>query len=331
MKCSSLCRTLAVLPAALLVSVVLSSASASAASPRVHSIQFNACDQFQRPGKDPKCSDVAPVNRATAIRISVDDFGANTLSLQELCRSTYNELLNTQLGGSGAGWRGVFSTTVAIPAGDRRCTSAGGGDWGVAVLVKGASFSSVDGSVVGYDPKRGPNGTIINGEQRRLLCGNTSILGNGFRLCSTHLTVLSGELPAERDTRNRQQINVVADRTVGRANGGAALLIGGDFNRNLNDCSTSFLTPFDRLYRGGYGDTGNPSRPGGCRDGYGPFYEADHRVAGSSDFDEGTVGNSKLDLTFFNYQRYYGDYGGDARDSTVSDHRLLRGAMTLHP
>lgn len=64
--------------------------------------------------------------------------------------------------------------------------------------------------------------------------------------------------------------------------------------------------------------------------GYGFYYEADHRVTGSSDFDQPTFGSQKLDFIFFNYARFFADYGGGVATSTVSDHNVLRGAMTLH-
>jgi len=74
-----------------------------------------------------------------------------------------------------------------------------------------------------------------------------------------------------------------------------------------------------------------------CYTNTGDSYEADEpTTSGDGFYNEGTFARGffqddpKLDYTFFNWQRFFHNYGGDATSSHVSDHDLLRSAMTVH-
>ncbi len=242
--------------------------------------------------------------------------------LQELCEATYNDLLYDELGGATAGWTGVFSTTYAVPMEDHRCRTQGGGNWGLGILARGASFSSPNGMIIGQNP----TGT----EVRRLLCANTTIASIGFRVCSSHLTRLATS--AERSA-NRSQFLNLRDEINSRAYAGQALVLGADLNRNSRDCSnTEDLWLLDDVYRGTFGGASFNSR---CAvNGQGPYYEADN-TGTDAEYNEGTLENPlgldpKVDYFFMNYQRFYGAYGADATSSIYSDHDPLRTSFTVN-
>jgi len=70
----------------------------------------------------------------------------------------------------------------------------------------------------------------------------------------------------------------------------------------------------------------------GCGQVTGQFYEADHwrGDAGDGFYDIDTLGSIKYDYALFNNQRFYADHGGGVGGSYVSDHDVLRAAMTVH-
>src|SRR5690348_83552 len=76
-------------------------APASAASLRLHEWDFNACDQYGR--SNPDCQ-VTPTQRAAAISSSITSFGAQVVTLQEMCRSTFDMVV----GALPAGWVSAF-------------------------------------------------------------------------------------------------------------------------------------------------------------------------------------------------------------------------------
>lgn len=284
---------------------------AEALSQRLHVIDLNACDQYQRSGANAKCFGTAPNVRAKAIISSIGDFnGTNIVTLQEVCRSTFDGVLR----GLSSSWRAYFYTTVNLT--DNRCLSPDR-TWGLAIFALGTPFTSVSALPLGSDP---------SGERRALLCGTTTIRST-FRVCSSHLAPIEGR-SADWFTANRTQFNAMRGSITQSANAGAALLLGADLNRDVSDCSlSSTVTLLQPLYRGIYG--GGTS--GGCATGTGAYYEADHYTSGGDGvYDEDTLGVAKIDYVLFNYQRFYADYGGDATSSTVSDHDPLRAAMTVH-
>jgi len=108
---------------------------------------------------------------------------------------------------------------------------------------------------------------------------------------------------------------------------GAAVMVGGDFNiNNKTSCSTgpNKLLPLYINYYGG-------STTYSCGPGTGNFREADqYHSGGDTYYDIATNGTKKLDYIFFNYQRFDGsDFGAEPVYSYVSDHYVLRGAMTI--
>lgn len=271
---------------------------AVASTRRLHVFQFNACDQYGTSHPSTNCRYTPWYERADAIVASINNWSADVVTLQEVCQSTYQRIM-----GQLPGWHGYFKHTYVTSASDNRCGS-GPDYWGIAVMAK-STLSSISYTLLG---------TESNGEERRLLCANVTV-GSGFRLCSTHLSTSSA---------NVEQVRKVAAELNGWVSNGAAVLLGGDLNINVRSCAEDdYLAPF---YYGAFG-AGNNS----CRTGYGHFYEADKATSwGDGVYDEVTTGSEKLDYVFVNRQRFYADYGADATSSSVSDHRPLRAAVTVH-
>ncbi|MDQ3481403.1 MAG: hypothetical protein M3423_08775 [Actinomycetota bacterium] len=139
--------------------------------------------------------------RADAIRNIIDAWDARVVMLQELCETTFLDLRDNELG---AGWTARFVVTYVVPMTNDRCRSTGGGSWGIAIFARGAAFSSVTNLLLGEDPE--------GDEDRRLLCGNTTIGGVGFKVCSSHLTS-----PNESEPDNQSQFNALRSEINGYA------------------------------------------------------------------------------------------------------------------
>ncbi|MGI8692004.1 MAG: endonuclease/exonuclease/phosphatase family protein [Geodermatophilaceae bacterium] len=291
---------------AMLVLIVALSLSqpvdANAADARLHVLQVNACDRSTVSPSDSPCS-VSRAVRADTIVASVNAFAAQVVTLQEVCEVTYLDIK----GQLGSGWDGDFQ--AAYYASDQRCGTATA--WGVAFLVKSG--------VNEFPPVL--LGTESSGEKRWLLCGNTAI-GTGFKVCTAHLT--------NNDSVNGSQVVTVANYLNGYVNDGAAVLLGADFNINAGSClQTPLLRP---MYLNQFGRSSDL-----CDNGNGRFWEADlyHFMTGDGQWDEHTYTRSdgareKIDYIFFNSARFLNNYGGDAITSSVSDHRRLQGATTVH-
>lgn len=263
---------------------------------RLHGISFNVCDQVGQT----YCASPSTA-KATHIKGILNSWSAQVASFQEMCRTTFDSL-RSQLGyGS---WDGEFYRTISAPEG--RCGS--NRDWGVAIFVKASIFSNV------YEVK-----LYDVGEDRVLFCGNATHF-SGFRLCTTHLD----------QSGPPQQVQDVADSSLyWILDRDAAYILGGDFNIDVSYGTT--CSEADRMapmYYGGFGLEGLS-----CGPGTNYLYEADrYTSSGDGDYDEDTFDSPlwKVDFMFFNTQRFYNDYGGDAVTSTYSDHRYLKSAMTIH-
>jgi endonuclease/exonuclease/phosphatase family metal-dependent hydrolase len=282
-----------------LAAVQLGTASpVDASTRRLHVFQFNACDQYGTSHSSSACRNTRWYDRADAISASIQNWSADAVTLQEVCQSTYNRILRDL----GSGWHGYFKHTYVTAYNDFRCGGSGGAYWGIAILAK-SPVSDVTAILLEEEP---------DGEARRLLCGNVTI-GSGFRLCSTHLSNSSD------NAAQAEKVSFEVNYWVSR---GAAVLLGGDLNINVRNCTeAASLSP---LYYGGFG----PSR---CESGYGHLYEADKATSwGDGTYDEPTYGSAKIDYVFFNRQRFYADYGADATYTSVSDHRPMRAAVTIH-
>lgn len=260
---------------------------------RLHSISFNVCDQVgQQFCMSPSST------KAGYIEDVLNAWSAQTGSFQEICETTFNSLRSHLGYGS---WDGEFYSTLDAPVG--RCGADR--DWGVAIFVKASIFAPDSVYAVPLQDY---------GEDRVLFCGNATHF-SGFRLCTTH----SGG--------QAQQVLDVAESSENWTDSGAAYILGGDFNIDVRS-SCSQANRMIPMYYGGFGVGGTTCGPG-THD----MYEADHYTSnGDRTYDEKTYLPSpwKIDYLFFNRQRFYTDYGGDAIATSLSDHLYLRSAMTIH-
>jgi len=296
-------RRTAILVAALCTMMPTPASVASAepededATGRLHLIQFNVCDQGHLTNH--VCSEDWPVRR-TEILNQLNVWGnVTSATFQEICESTYTSVLANK-----PGWTGKFYKTYDVP--DSRCGTDN--DWGVAFISISAP-SVIITTIFGQEP---------NGEFRVMTCGNITI-HSGFRLCSTHLSP-SGPQSQVDSIRNNLQTYITS---------GAAVMVGGDFNiNNKVSCLTGIPTKLQPLYALYYGGASTHD----CGPGNGSYRDVDQYLGVSGDsYDVPTLGSAKIDYVFFNTYRFnQTGFGGLVASSYVSDHRVLRGAVTIH-
>lgn len=171
---------------------------------RLHVIEFNVCDQEGVEGAPFDCRRDRD-QRADYVADYIRNWGSHAAMLQEICQSTYDDVL-ADLGGA---WRGFFQHTYITD--DGRCGT--NPYWGLAVLSNGSTPTSVTRPVFF---------TESSDEQRRLLCGNVTLTGIGLKLCSTHLSLQGYQW----------QVDYIKDETDLVVDTGAALLLGADMNVN---------------------------------------------------------------------------------------------------
>jgi hypothetical protein len=289
-------------------------------STRLHVIQFNACDQWhvvKHP--DARCKNTAPTDRGIAIANIMRGFGADVASFQEICRSTA-DVIRANLGSI---WKYYFQPTYPLPSADTRCGSAGSSTvWGQAVFTRGASFSSPVNINLDDNGATGDN---------KLLCGNTTIVV-GFRVCTVHPK-------ANNDPVTRQQILQAGDQAAYWANNRQATIVGADMNAHVTACPFAGTLTAERelaktlgvFYRNRFGPSFGGDPAAQCATNRGSYYEADEPTPSDDGDNEPTFSSGrKLDYIFFNAQRFWTDFGGDAVSTSVSDHSALKGAMTVH-
>ena len=264
----------------------------------IRHLQFNVCDQYLR-DRTSICYNTSPDGRAQYINHLVQYWEVNAISFQEMCLRTYVNLLNYL----GNPWTGYFYHTVSVPP--TRCS--GSTSWGIAVMVK-TGISAPYTLPLPMDPN----------EPRFLHCGNATIY-SGFRICTTHLT----------PDPHADQVAAVGDKTRYWALQRHATIIGGDFNININsqpDCSQA--NRMKPLYTGYFG-----KGVWACGPGTNHYNEVDNQNVAFPPYDEATSGNSKFDYTFMNSSRFYSTtypYYATTVGTTISDHDMLRGFMTIH-
>lgn len=288
----------AALACAALLSVVEAPVPAQAGTLRTRVFDFNACDQYQR---NPEC-DATAAQRASAIVSSVVNGGSSVVTLQEVCRYTYDRIL----AGLGSRWRGAFLQTVALA--DDRC-APGARSWGIAFLARSPSVTAVASTQL-------PN-PLGETELRHLLCGDV-VVGTRLRACTSHFSVHAAASSA--------QAADVGARLVTATTGGTAVLLGVDANIDSRDCvAAAALAPIHIRSFGGTSDDLT------CQTGIGVMYEADQRhTGGDGSYTAPTAGARKIDQVFFFSGRWYADYNGVTSTSWLSDHKVLRGEGTLH-
>lgn len=291
-------RRLAVILTCILITGAVTVQPASAAAATVQVLQFNACDQWQNREANSKCWDNNSQARADAILRSISSWGADLVTLQEVCRITY-DYMAANLGSS---WRGYFVSTYTQPpprCGDQNTS------WGSALFARTTTISA-------------PTLTVLNSsgfEPRRLLC-NDVVVGVPLRICTTHL---AANATNETYLQSFKAANAVNGAIAGGLNNA---IIGGDFNLNVRDCYNA--NSMDGLRPWYYGALGS------CGNGYGQFLEADAPYPNAAGpFNEDTQGTRKLDYVFANFQ-HTANLSGDATLTEISDHDPLRAQMTVY-
>jgi len=271
-------------------------------SGRLHMVTFNVCDG-QGPARI-EC-DGSSSGKALYIKSLMNAWTTHVASFQEICYSTYLELVATL----GSGWDGEFNHTYPQDQGD--CTW--GTSWGLAIFIHAAPprFSNVTSETLPVYPPP-------NGENREILCGNVTYF-SGFRLCSTHV---------HKDGPSSQTDSVAAKIDYWSSRN-AALILGADMNVNILTGCTVTSGRMNRFYTDKYGRHHRE-----CGPGFGDYYEADNATGYASPdvYEEATtLTGQKLDYIFFNRQRFQdGNYGGAVTGTTISDHDLVKGAMNIH-
>lgn len=292
---------------------------------RLHTFTWNVCDQFQVPNRAP-CDDNEPFDRAVYIEniFLAADYLPQVGMFQEMCYTTYN-MAKDFLGNA---YKGDFRATINFL--EDRC--GGNGKWGLAYIVKAPTLTKESALSLPDDEAEPPD---YYGEPRVVICGRTTIY-SGFRVCSTHLTPAYNDLD---DDPSVAQVNTLGNYMRDWAVDGAAVVVGGDMNMNAqwglcdpHPCCPPYhyVNRLKPLYYGGFGQ-GNTN----CGPGTNWYYEGDNEHSGAAGpFDETTIAGAtlrKLDYVFFNYQRFYSDYGGDAMGvNGLSDHVYVKSSMTVH-
>jgi hypothetical protein len=283
-------------------------AQAGTLSTRV--FDFNVCDQPT--GANDLCTITSDAIKAQNIANSIVSSGSNVATFQEMCRTTFNLVLQAL----GPSWDGELLWTTFLPMGDDRCN--GPSEWGIGVMARGP-MQRVDGLSPGKAQLPNPYG---ENEPRFLWCANFTIAAS-FRVCSSHFSF--------RDDANDDQAAAVATQLRQYSDSGGAILLGADTNINVAACdpgipgSAYSLRP---MYVGAFGG----SSTNGCISGYGVMYEVDQQHSGNpGPFNVATFGSQKIDAVYFNYPKWYADYNGVVNNaaSGMSDHRILRGTGTL--
>ncbi|WP_456906809.1 endonuclease/exonuclease/phosphatase family protein [Geodermatophilus sp. SYSU D00703] len=274
--------------------------AAAAASVPLLVWDFNACDRF---GRGNAACDVTPTQRASAIARSIDAAGRspNVVTLQEMCRSTFDMVVGSLPPPWVASFHSTFTTT------DARCQSVDH-TWGLAVLAR---------SDVPADPSAHLLGVEDSGERRTLLCIDVRV-PVPLRACTTHLTAGSQTRAASQSATAARLVDgwVAADHTV---------VVGGDWNLDVRQCGNpAVATGLAPWYQGRFG-----AGAARCYPGTGSMSEVDrYRPGGDGVYDEDTYAAAKLDHVFGDRRHIALHHDGDATTSGVSDHDPLRGVMT---
>jgi endonuclease/exonuclease/phosphatase family metal-dependent hydrolase len=279
---------------------LLTPARAAASSARVQVWDFNACDQF---GRGNAACDVTPTQRASAIAQSITaaPWTPNVVTVQEMCRSTFDMVV----GALPPTWVSHFHSTFTTT--DARCQSVDH-TWGLAVLARSDTLDEPTAHVLGVEP---------SGERRTLLCIDVRVTVP-LRTCTTHLTASSQAAAASQATSAARLVDgwVAADHTV---------VLGGDFNLDVRQCGNAAVGNGLRPWYDGRFGAGITR----CYQGAGPMSEVDrYRPGGDGIHDEATYAAAKLDYVFGDRRHVDPRQDGDATSSSVSDHDPLRGTMT---
>jgi endonuclease/exonuclease/phosphatase family metal-dependent hydrolase len=277
-------------------------APAASTSVRLLVWDLNACDQFGQGNAD---CEVTPTQRASAIVQSINStsWSPNVVTLQEMCRSTF-DIVVASLSSS---WVSHFHSTYTTT--DSRCQSVDHA-WGIAVLARSEVLSNPSAHTLGVE---------MSGERRTLLCIDVRVTVP-VRACTTHLTATSQATAASQAATAAHLVDqwIAADNTV---------VVGGDVNLDVRQCgNTDVSNGLRPWYHGPFG--AGVTR---CYAGFGSMYEVDrYRAGGDGVYDEATHGSAKLDVVFGDRWHVYEDHRGDVTSTSFSDHDLLRGAMTAH-
>jgi endonuclease/exonuclease/phosphatase family metal-dependent hydrolase len=217
------------LVAAALVSVLsllLGTAPAQAAGPRLTSMTFNACGNVCRHGEvDFTAANIAYQIRARNVSVAM---------LQELC---YAQFLGVRDRLARYGYQAAFATGTK----GGHCADydpAHGRAFGIALLAKGTLSDEIAHQLVGPSP--------VNPEQRMVLAATARLSGRTVFAVTTHTSPSGPNLAAQMAALSHWLTPMATTRP---------LLFGGDLNSQPSDAD---LNPFYATFREANGDRTNP-------------------------------------------------------------------------
>ncbi|MEU6476668.1 FG-GAP-like repeat-containing protein [Streptomyces sp. NPDC047017] len=263
-------------------------------APPLRFVSYNLCGNM--------CSDAEGYDNQRRIDTVVGEatgatWNADQLYLQEVCRPQYDAILDRL---QSRGFQGRYTATLSGQA-----DVCGGSDYGVAVFTKGTiTASTVLDLTVGGES-----------EPIKVPCVRTYTQYRANWGCSVHLYWNDATLRDQEAVKLAQQAAQWQDE-------GTPVILGGDFNAGPRSKVAS------EFYEPGIDDGG-----------MGTFVEADetdrdHFVSDPcSDgrtrcrSGEPTFGTSKIDYLFLSARHFQGAKADVVpQDTSVSDHRMLRGA-----
>ncbi|MGW6500253.1 endonuclease/exonuclease/phosphatase family protein [Nonomuraea angiospora] len=265
----------------------------------VRALQFNMCGFGGVP--EHACATSMRDDAASATASSLLDFRPDVVTLNEVCREQYDELLSIT-SANGYTLHGQFT---AAPDPQSTCDSSEPGN----ALISSTPLSNVETTPLPGDDS--PS------EQNNLTCADTTMRGQVVKACVTQLSDVTQARPA--------QAEAVAQRVNAHIDAGFPVIVGGDFQSNPDG---AVLTPL-YSHHGGTGKLHEldetdiqyfDSDAGDCP-------PVDRRCRSG----EGTVPNLvlplKLDYLFVSDD--FAALDADATRSSVSSHVPLRGWATL--
>ncbi|GIH80616.1 hypothetical protein Plo01_70450 [Planobispora longispora] len=266
----------------------------------VRIFQFNMCGARQVPV--PACAGGAVGSAAPAVASSILDFRPDVVTLNEVCREQYDEVLRIT-GANGHALHGQFTVTRAPESACR-----GSGERGNA-LISRTPLS--DAETTALPGGAGP-------DSYSLTCAGVTLRERAVKACVTQLSSVAEARPA--------QAEAVAQRIDGHIGGGFPVILGGDFQARPWDAA---LTP---LYSH-HGGTGKLHEVDETDTQYfaSPEYSCpvdDRRCrTGEGTYPVPVALQYKLDYVFVSDD--FAALDGDATRTSVSSHVPLRGWATL--
>lgn len=281
----------ATVAAALLASVMFPATAHAVPDQLIRTIQFNVSNSERYGGNVDAAAD--------DIMGSIQDYNPHVVTLNEVCRGTYLDIL------ARAGMTGDYIETNGpdTPTNNVYSNSCPDRHFGNAVM-------SVNSSTL-YNAWYLPRGTPIvsQTEVRALTCITTAFL-HTIRACSTHIININTQM------LQNQQIRSVRDHVNRIVTTSWAVILGGDFNVIPTRAELSRI--YNSVFTGGYGlfaEVAQRCGPGG--------------VPARCNYPSTHESGNKYDYTFLSGDGGWCCPNSSATVARVSDHKVLRGSAYL--